>query len=703
MPETLREASNRRLRHNAFVVVAAIADAIRPDPQERVSEWAANYRIVPDIGSVPGKWLNETAPYLVEPMDALSPDDPCERVVVLKPSQSGGSAIAENWLGFVMHRTPGPAMYVGPTVQAARDWHQEKLLPTIEATPVLAPARGGVVAPNRSRSGDGSTAQRIRFRGGFVLLAGANSAASLRQHSIRFMVRDDRSAWTDNADNEGDPKDLSEARLKTFRVFGLAKVLDVSSPRFKGADIDADYEQSDRRRYYLACKSCRSVSDLDWEDVRRSREPPYRCRLVCPACGTEHSEADKADMLAEASGACWIATAPDGDGVVPPKTIAPTDIAAWRSRETGRPVKGYAITGVMNVFDKWEMLAAAEDAAGDDPDKLQPFQNTSLGRAWEPKGEGPSWEVLKGRAEDWERGAVPPGPLYFTFTVDVKGDGLHWQRKGWGPNKQSWHLDYDWIAGETDAPLEGAWKQLDAIVDRGFTLGGSKLADDLIGVDSGYNADAVYAWVKRRHNALALKGVEGWNKLPIFRAENPEIRKHGLSAGKARRHGLKVWLVGTYGIKGALTIYLSRAAREGGAGFPTGYHHLPRNVTEEYLRHLTAEFIRIEEVHGEHRRVWEKRGPNHWLDCEVYGWALAAFAGLWAWDEAQWERRAAELTELTRRPQTDLFHREAPAVASPQPLSGDEEPPEDDPPAVPAGSRRHAAAAALDRLARLNQ
>lgn len=655
----LKTESDRRIKANGRAVYRGAAAGLRPDPNEKVSDWAERNRVVPDMGALPGPWRNNVAPYLIEPMDALSPDDPCEEVSVEKPSQSGGSAIAENWLGFIMHRAPGPAMYVQATIKAAKDWVAEKLSPTITATPVLSPARGGVVAPQKSRSGEGTTSERIRFRGGYVLLAGANSAASLRQHSIRYMIRDDLSAWTDNADNEGNPRDLSEARLKTYKVFGLSKTLNVSSPKFKGADIDADYERGDRRRYYMACKGCRSLVDLDWEDVQRNEAAPYRSHFICPRCGTEHYEGDKAFMVAPENGACWIPTAPDADGVVPPKVIAPHEVGAWRYRETGRFAKSYAITGVINTFERWDSIAAAEDAAGDDPEKVQPFFNTVLGRAYVPKGEGPSWEVLAARKEaDWERGQAPAGVLYTTLTVDVQGDGLYWSTLGWGPNKACWHLDHGFLPGTTDVAFEGAWPKLDMIVDHGVAFAGVRILADLIAVDSGYNSEAVYAWVKRRHNALAVKGMEGWSKLPIYKADTPEVRKHGLSAGKARKYGMKVWLVGTYGLKAALMVYLSRTAKEGeGGNLPSGYQHFPRNAEDDYFRHLSSEYIQAEtdKQTGETSRVWMQRGPNHWLDCVVYAWALTHFAGLWAWDEARWEQRAKELRDMLKVEEPDMF------------------------------------------------
>ncbi|WP_164730400.1 phage terminase large subunit family protein [Pelagibacterium montanilacus] len=663
MPD-LEAASAGRIAGNGRIVFRGAAAGLRPDPREKVSAWAEKHRIVPDMGSLPGPWRNGTAPYLVEPMDALSPDDPCEQEVLIKPAQSGGSAVAENWIGYIMHRAPGPIMYVQATVKAAKDWYQEKLGPTIDATPVLSPRRGGVVLPQRTRLGEGSTAERIRFKSGFMNLAGANSAASLRQHSIRYMVRDDRSAWTDNADNEGDPRDLSDKRLKTYKVFGMAKVLDVSSPKFEGADIDADFKRSDMRRYYLACKACDALTDFEFEDLVHEGKPPFRARLVCPGCGAEHFEADKPEMVALGR-AAWIPTRPDPEtGEVPPKTIRRSEVDDWRSGwEAGHNgVKGFAITGVMNTFDRWDNLLALAADAGDDPVKVQPFQNSDLGRPYKPKTDVPEWEVLSARREgDWQRGLAPAGVLYVTLTADVQGDGIYWTYLGWGPNKQCWHLDYGFCAGPTDVALEGAWPKLDMIADRGIRFGSMRLAPDIVAVDSGYNAEPVYAWVRRRQNALAVKGDDGWSKLPISRAQSPEIRKHGLSAGKARKFGIRVWMVGTWGIKGALMNYLARGPREGESGLPTGFQHFPANAEEEYFRQLVSEYVATEEKNGEKRRFWKKRHENHWLDCNVYGWALTHYVGLWSWDEARWEERARELAEMSAEAEPELF---GPAITS---------------------------------------
>jgi len=666
-----------RLKSNARGLVSVAAAGLRPDPRMRVSEWAERHRVVAEESSVlSGPWRNDVSPELVEIMDRLSPDDACAEVKLMKCAQSGGSEVGGNWLGSIMHKTPGPAMYIGPTVKAAKDWRVEKLDPTIAVTDVLNPAKGGTVFAQKSRSNEGSTAERLRFKGGFVLFAGANSAATLRQHSIRFMVRDDRSAWTRDAEGEGDPKKLSDARLKTYKRYGLSKVFDISTPVAKGEDIHREYEASDRRRFYVACKNdhCGHITDLVFEDLQKNKTAPFHCRWFCPVCKTEHSDADKPLMKSLARGATWVPTAPDADGVVPPRTMHRSEAAGWREPHEVRHDHSYQLTGEITSFESWDELARQEKEAGDDPEDQKVFQNAGLGREYEAKGEGPAWEILASRRETWLRGSAPSGALYFTLTVDVQGDGLYWERVGWGPNKENWLIGCGYLSGATDAPMEGAWPKLDVIVDQGFRLAsGARLADDLIGVDSGYNIEAVSSWVKRRHNALALKGEDGWSHPAIFAAKAAEVKHSGPQAGRAKRFGVKIWLVGTYGQKAALMVYLGRTPKPSAARMPNGYCHWPADTPDEYFRHMSSEYIKVEIGKFGPERVWVRKGANHWLDCRVYNMALTHHAGLWAWGEERWAKRAAELAELTAPIAPDLFDPKPSTAAAVAPVLEDED------------------------------
>ena len=208
---------------NAAALDRAAARAFAPPPLVSVSEWAEAHRRFPEEDAFPGPWKNATAPELVEIMDALDPRDPCEQVTLTKCAQSGGSASAENFIGFVADLHPAPMLFVQATAPAAKNWAREKFWPMVGATPRLDPDRGAAIRPLGERDGSGSNQKTIVFaRGnGYVILCGANSPADLRQRTVRYAIEDDLDQFPDDLDNQGSPESMVDARLK---VRGLANV-----------------------------------------------------------------------------------------------------------------------------------------------------------------------------------------------------------------------------------------------------------------------------------------------------------------------------------------------------------------------------------------------------------------------------------------------------------------------------------------------
>src|SRR6185312_6780075 len=87
------------LKQNALRLRRAWARGFKPPPRMSIADWAERYRRFPEESPFPGAWKHQTAPYLKEIMEKLSAHDPCEEISILKSSQSGGSASAENWVG----------------------------------------------------------------------------------------------------------------------------------------------------------------------------------------------------------------------------------------------------------------------------------------------------------------------------------------------------------------------------------------------------------------------------------------------------------------------------------------------------------------------------------------------------------------------------------------------------------------------------
>ncbi len=129
----------------------------------------------------------------------------------MKGAQIGGTECGNNWLGYIIHHTPGPTLSVNPTVDTAKRNSKQRIDPLIEESPVLRE----LVKPARSKD-SGNTVLTKEFPGGILVLAGANSAAGLRSMPVRFFVLDEVDAYPGDVEGEGDPIALAEARTRTF-------------------------------------------------------------------------------------------------------------------------------------------------------------------------------------------------------------------------------------------------------------------------------------------------------------------------------------------------------------------------------------------------------------------------------------------------------------------------------------------------------
>jgi len=282
------------------IYLDAWSEGWRPDPDITVSEWADEFRMLPRKASAePGRWRTSRTPYLREIMDCLSPQNRVERVVFMKGAQIGGTEIGFNWLGFIIHHCPGPALMVQPTVEIAKRVSKQRLAPSIEETPVLRER----VAEARSRD-SGNTMFVKEFPGGLLILTGANSAVGLRSMPIRYLFMDEVDGYPGDVDGEGDPVSLAEKRTDTF---SRKKIFMVSTPKIKGfSRIESEYLSTDQRRYFVPCPHCGNYDWIRWPNIQWEEGLPDTARLLCESCGSLIEERHKTWMLERGQ---WKATA----------------------------------------------------------------------------------------------------------------------------------------------------------------------------------------------------------------------------------------------------------------------------------------------------------------------------------------------------------------------------------------------------------
>lgn len=659
---------------NAARIDKAMAGGLRPPPRIGVADWAAEYRKFGEDSAYEGAWSRDTAPYLDEIMDRLSPFDPASVISIIKCAQSGGSASAENWIGYISDVAPGPLMYVQATITAAKDWLAEKFWPMVEATPRLNPDRRGTVNAKRAKQG-GSNALRVRFRrGGWMLIAGANSAATLRAHSIRYVIEDDLDQWPDDLDHQGSPEGMVTARLTTFTRQAIAKRLKISTATNKGASkIGHAYGLSDQARYYLKCRHCASRFDPIWTDLKWPSGRPDQVELVAPCCGVPIAHWEKA-MMSRRDG--WLATV-EIDGAKPARVLTEEEFQTWRARDVSAFQPGFHITGVVSAFLTWADLCKLFVDAQGDVNKLRTWTNLQLGEEFALKGDAPPAESLEAlREQDWDKTALPWGPVVFTLGCDVQGDGIYYEALGWGFGLENWSLDHGFLPGPTDVPGEGAWRLLEDYAKRTFVLpGGKAITFDQVCVDANYNTEAAKAFCRRSAKRLPVFGREGWT-MPILGRSQPIHYEQGKTNRSKRRKaaGEDAHLVGTFGAKYSFfgflraSIAYAEAAARGERPEPMrGRIHFGRHADAALFDMLTSESCVVEIKAGQPRRVWKVEGgrQNHWLDCRIYNRAAAEAMALDARSEADWLGLQAVRYAAPDPTRDDLVAR----MASPIPVS----------------------------------
>jgi phage terminase large subunit GpA-like protein len=551
---------------------AAAAAGARPDPLLTVPEWADQYRVLSTRASAePGPWRTERTPYLKEIMDCLSPSSPVERVVFMKGAQVGAT---------------------------------ERIDPLIEESEVLRK----LVRDPRSRD-SGNTVLAKEFPGGVLVMTGANSAVGLRSMAARYLFLDEIDGYPGDVDDEGDPIQLVAARARTF---ARRKIYLVSTPKITGLSrIEAAFEESDQRRYWVPCPVCGEYQTLKFAQLTWPKGKPKQAVYVCEHCSARLENHQKHTMLARGE---WRPSAV-GDG---------RTAGFWLS-SLYSPVGWFSWADAAEMFEK----------ARKNPTLLQVFVNTVLGETWAEAGDAPDWQRLYERRENYRLGTVPAGGLFLVAGCDVQRDRLEIALVAWGRNRENWLTDYVVLDGDTSRPE--VWDRLTDLLNTTYRhASGARLGIVRMAIDSGFATQQVYAWARRQGpgRVLVTKGYET-GSAPVGQPSAVEVTLDG----RKIKRGVKVWPVATGMLKSELYgwLKLERPTVESGEPYPPGYCHFPQ-LPEEFFKQLTAEQLVPKVVKGYRKLEWVKtRERNEALDTYVLCRAAAAQFGMDRFGERHWK------------------------------------------------------------------
>lgn len=506
---------------------------------------------------------------------------------------------------------PGPILFVGYKDDDANKFSKERFAPmTRDIIPL-----GARISPAKSRDAN-NTVEHKRFPGGVIEFVGSLAPANLGRRTIRYLKFDEVDQYDLSSGGQGHAVDLGLRRTAHFG--SRRKVILASSPTIKGRSrIGQAYDESDRRRGWVACHKCGNFQILLWNQVifnskLEIADAAASAFYECAHCNAAWTEQERLRNIAEAF--------------------------EWRPAEGARfeGMAGFSINHLYSelLLHSLSNLTREWLESKHDRERRKVFINTDLAELWEEEGERPDWERIMAHSEIYRVGqdhALPEEVVFLMQGVDVQAKRLEVQTLGFGTDSTGavhiWVVDYGVIelfepTGEakTTTALE-YWDELGRRLDRQYAHpSGAKLPVIAMCVDVGHNADPVYTFAKRYpqpsygpmgleilspRTVLCVRGFDKEHLSAIHRVTERETARLRKGAG----HDLPIVTLGTGYLKTEL--YSELMGRS-----DLRRIHLSRDLSEPYFRGIVAE-KRVQSAKGE--ISWDKIYPrNEPLDTWVY-------------------------------------------------------------------------------------
>jgi phage terminase large subunit GpA-like protein len=615
---------------------AVLARALAPRKPITVSQWADLERRLSSKGSAePGRWRTERNPPLREPMDCLSARSPVKDVALMFPIQFGKTEVAVNALGYTMDHNPGPVMVTLPGEVSMHKWVAQKLNPMIEETPAVRATLTSVA------SRDGSNRREFKdFAGGQLYIEHAGSPSRLKSTTVRTLIVDELDEFAANLVSGDDPVTMLDGRTSAFPA--TYKRLYISTPQVRGLSrIEALWQKSDQRRFYVDCPHCGEAQPLEWSGLRWG-PGGSGVAYVCRDCGSLIDEHHKTEMI---RGGRWVAENP------------------------GARIRGYHINCLyyqIGLGPRWADLVEMWLDAQNDPAKLKTFINDRLAEPWEdPAMRAVKHNLIADRAEAYPVRTAPAGVLAVTAGVDTQDNRLAVQIVGWGRGLACWVIDYIELPGD---PADGAvWVALCELLNRGVQHeSGLTLDVQATCIDAGgHRTEAVKHFVRsgvtidgktlRLRRPLAIFGAVPNNAPVLSKGKMQDVDWKG----RYDKRGVLIQHVGTVGIKHML---YGRLSTDADKTPDDRLCHFSNELQPEYFAGLVSE-----SYNPSKNRFEKKRGArNEPLDTWVYAFAATHHPELrlHRWTRADWDRVAGR---LVAKPEGGEAQTPAPAPQDPQP------------------------------------
>lgn len=523
-------------------------------------------------------------------------------ITVVSCTQLLKTELVNNIVGYHIHQDPCPMIVMQPTIKAAETWAKDRLDKMLRDSPAL----GNLIPHKRSRGDGDNTILHRSFPGGHVTGVGANSPSDLAARPVRLVLCDETDKYPPSAGKEGDPIKLIEERTDTF---WNALHVRVCSPTIEGMSrIQEEYENGDQRTYHGQCPHCNHYEDLVWENVVYDEDDVdksthYKCSN-CDVLWTEY------DRLKAINNGKYIAH---------------------------REFKGHASFKVNKIASPWSPLSAIVHKyikAKSDSEKLKTFYNTQLAETWKVKADSPDHMRLYERRELYDINTLNKDVYFVTCGVDVQGNRLELELVGYGKDKQSWSIDFRVIPGQTTG--SEVWDELEKVLNETWTTeDGRELNVRMLCVDSGFNTQHVYNWVRKQdpNRVRAIKGVDHL-QMTFGKPSDAELNYDG----KRIKNALVVWPLGVSLLKSELYGWLKMDGASDNGLYKPGFCHFPQYAESFFQGMCSEQLVETKTKGGRTKLIWQKKyDRNEPLDCRNYARAGASMFGMDRFNDEEWQ------------------------------------------------------------------
>lgn len=549
--------------------------------------------MLPAGSKIPGLINLDLTPYSREILRELSPQSLTEEIVLVKPTQFGGTTISDIASQAIIDLYPMPYLMLFGSDKMAKKHVVTRVEKAFEKNPRLV---GKVKSAYDRKSGTNRNLKM--FTGGYGAYEGGRTPDNYRHDSYMYIFIDDADAFTRdvggtaNSIGEGSPVELAKSRMDAQQGKGKFYISGTTTDE-ETSIIWAEYLKTDQRKYNVPCPKCLKKQVLLWENLKFERNEKGNvvgdAWYECSACGFHMLEHHKPEMLMAGE---WIPTTESSDPAI----------------------KGYWINALYTRLGvTWtkiakEWVAANKAKKKGDITKLVRFFNHRLAEPYrQNQGEKVESSALFKRREDYTQ--VPEDVGILAAGIDVQDNRVEISVYGYA-EADRYFIEHEILGGDPTIKYglpNSVFNKLEKYLNKTFKTDlGNVLPIMQSCLDTGYLQEECLYFMNhrkirgRRYKITGIKGSSTANK-PIISKPNEQ----------------GVVLIGTDTAKEDI-FYRLKNNKKG-----EGMIHFNKGASEKFLAQVTAEEVRFKYKNGVKIRYWWKQdgARNEGGDCMVYSLA----------------------------------------------------------------------------------